>query len=301
MTTHGKKVLASATGGQARLLGLGDLMKVSRAGLIASHLWLFFLPVALSGQLPGVAFWVGALYVTVPLGLLIYGWNDFRDADVDALSRRKRDSTMAAWFGYRLGEAKRRLLPAAIVALQLPFVVLTAAFGQLRVLLWLPAMALANALYNGPGVRLSRLPVVAELTALWIYINILWLSVLLSGIELRWPAWALAATVILAFQVAGAIVDIPADRRTGKRTLAAVLGERRAALALAVIVAIKAALLGAGLQAPLAALLNLAAVPLCLARPAFVRVHWSGLLYVYFVLVDWICLGLLTVSTGGIR
>ncbi len=165
----------------------------------------------------------------------------------------------------------------------------------------MPAMALANALYNGPGVRLSRLPVVAELTALWIYINILWLSVLLSGIELSWPAWALAAAAILAFQVAGAIVDIPADRRTGKRTLAAVLGERRAALALAGIVVIKAALLGAGLQAPLAALLNLAAVPPCLARPAFARIHWSGLLYVYFVLVDWICLGLLTVSAGGVR
>ena len=34
-------------------------------------------------------FWLGLLYVTFPLGLIIYGWNDIADADIDSFNPRK--------------------------------------------------------------------------------------------------------------------------------------------------------------------------------------------------------------------
>ena len=279
--------------GQAggRWIGAWELVKVARIGLMASHLWLYLLPAALAGQLPGTVFWFGAAYVTVPLGLLIYGWNDFRDADVDALSARKTASLTARFFGYRLTPAKRRLLPAWVVALHLPFAGLAAVAGRYDLLGWLAVMAFANWLYNGPGVRLSRVPVVAELTATWIYLNILWLGAMTSGI---WPdvwVWVLGGTAILVFQIAGAIVDIEPDRLVRKITFAAAVGRRRAASTLAAVVASKGVLLLAGFGALLPAAVNFAAIPLCLLRPARLRKHHpSGLAYAYFVIADWLCL-----------
>ncbi len=293
MSTFDDEAIEPAAAGVVRYLSLWDLLRVSRTGLIVSHLWLFLLPVMLSGTAPGIAFWIGALYLTVPLGMLIYGWNDYFDADVDRVSGRKKDHVMAKFFGYRLEPAKRRLLPGYIVALQLPFLVLAAVAGHFWVFGWLAVMVVANGLYNGPGLRLSRLPALAESTATWIYLNILWLSVILTGLEQPWTVWALAAAAVLLFQIAGAIVDIGPDRRVGKLTFAAAVGERRAAQALAGVVAFKAVLLWAAFEAPVAATLNLAAIPVCLAKPSFPNGHWSGLVYVYFVVVDWTCLLLL--------
>ncbi len=264
---------------------------MSRIGLMASHLWVFVLPAALAGVLPGAAFWVCAVYVTVPLGMLIYGWNDYRDADVDALSERKR-GTSSTVFGYRLSAAQRRQLPAWIIALHLPFLALAGFTGNWWFVGWLAVMVIANWLYNGPASRLSRLPVVAELTATWIYLNILWLGVLSSGLDLAPIFWVFAGAAILVFQIAGAIVDLVADRRVGKLTFAATVGERWAARTLAAVVSLKAILLLV-LLAPVSAALNLAALPLCLAKPALGWAHWAGLAYLYFVIADWLSLAFL--------
>ncbi len=277
-----------------RLLGFRDVIKVSRVGLMASHLWVFILPAALAGEVPGAAFWIGAVYVTVPLGMLIYGWNDFCDADVDALSARKKDSPMARFFGYRLGPEKRRLLPAYIVALHLPFLVLAAVSGRLWAIGWLAVMVAANWLYNAPGVRMSRVPVAAELTATWIYLNILWLGARTSGVEQHWTVWLLAGTAILIFQIAGAIVDLESDRVVRKITFAVAVGRKWASSALAAVAASKGILLLAGFGALVPAILNFAAIPLCLMKPTSLRQHHpSGVAYTYFVFADWVCLAIL--------
>lgn len=284
-----------ASDGRRRLIGAWELIKVSRIGLMASHLWLYFLPVALAGEIPGAAFWVGAAYVTVPLGMLIYGWNDYRDADVDAISKRKTKASVAArFFGYRLGPARRRLLPAYIVAFHLPFLVLAAVFARPWLIGWLAVMVFANWLYNGPGVRFSRIPVVAELTATWIYLNILWLGALISGVWPHWAVWVFGGTAILVFQIAGAIVDIEPDRLVRKITFAVAVGRRWAASTLAAVVASKGILLLAGFGALVPAIVTFAAIPLCLLRPAQLRRHHpSGLAYAYFVIADWVCLAML--------
>ena len=281
-------------GDDGRWIGPWELIKVARIGLMASHLWVYLLPAALAGEMPGTAFWLGAIYVTVPLGLLIYGWNDYRDADVDALSERKTASLTARFFGYRLTPAKRRQLPAWVVALHLPFVALAAFAGRPDLIGWLAVMVFANWLYNGPGVRFSRVPVVAELTATWIYLNILWLGASLSGVWPHWAVWVLGGTAILVFQIAGAIVDIEPDRLVRKVTFAAAVGRRRAASTLAAVVASKGVLLLAGFGALVPAAVNFAAIPLCLLKPARLRKHHpSGLTYAYFVVADWVCLALL--------
>ncbi len=294
MSTTDSQLSDPTTARGRRLLSPWEVIKVSRIGLMASHLWLFLLPAALAGEVPGVAFWIGAIYVTVPLGMLIYGWNDFRDADVDAISHRKTASLTARFFGYRLSAARRRLLPAYIVALHLPFLALAVIFNRPWLVGWAAVMVFANWLYNGPGVRLSRVPVVAELTATWIYLNILWLGALTSGIWPHWAVWVFAGTAILVFQIAGAIVDIEPDRLVRKITFAVAVGRRWAASALAAIVVSKGVLLLAGFGALAPAIVNFAAIPLCLLRPARLRkLHPSGLTYAYFVIADWVCLAML--------
>jgi 4-hydroxybenzoate polyprenyltransferase len=260
---------------------------------MASHLWLFFLPVILAGRAPGVAFWIGALYVTMPLGMLIYGWNDYFDADVDAISRRKKETRVASFFGYRLTRDQRKLLPAYIVAFHVPFVMLAVIVGEFWVLGWLAVMVIANGLYNGPGLRLSRVPVLAEATATWIYLNILWLSVEITGHRQTWAVWVIAAAAVLTFQIGGAIVDIKSDREVNKVTFAVAVGENWSSRALSAVVAVKAIVLVTVLAAPIAGLLNLVAIPACLAKPDLGKYHWAGTAYLYFLIVDWVTLGLL--------
>jgi 4-hydroxybenzoate polyprenyltransferase len=283
-----------ATIGGRRLLSPWEVIKVSRIGLMASHLWVFLLPASLASEIPGSDYWVGAVYVTVPLGLLIYGWNDFRDADVDAISKRKKALLTARFFGYRLDPGRRKMLPAYIVVVHVPFLILAAVFGRPWVIVWLAVMVFANWLYNGPGVRLSRVPVAAELTATWIYLNILWLGALTSGIWPHWAVWVFGGTAILVFQIAGAIVDIEPDRLVRKVTFAVAVGRRWAASTLAAVVASKGILLLAGFGAVVPALFNFAAIPLCLLRSARLgKHHPSGLTYAYFVVADWVCLAIL--------
>ena len=178
---------------------------------------------------------------------------------------------MSRFFGYRLDAAKRRLLPAYVVAFHLPFLILAVVFDRPWVFGWLAVMVLGNWLYNGPGVRLSRVPVVAELTATWIYLNILWLGALCSGVWPHWVVWLFAGAAILVFQIAGAIVDIEPDRLVRKMTFAVAVGRRWAASMLAAVVASKGILLLASFGAIVPALVNFAAIPLCLLGPARLR------------------------------
>ena len=277
----------------SRLLTPWELIRVSRVGLMVSHLWLFFLPVILVGTTPGAEFWIGALYVTVPLGMLIYGWNDFFDADVDAISRRKKGMRVASFFGYRLARAQRKLLPAYIIALHVPFVILAAIFEQFWVFGWLAVMVIANGLYNGPGLRLSRVPLLAEATATWIYLNILWLSVAITGHRQAWAVWVLAAAAVLTLQIAGAIVDIESDRQVNKVTFAVAVGKSWASGALSAVVALKAILLVTAFSVPIGAFLNLAAIPVCLAKRNLGKYDRAGTAYLCFLIVDWVTLGLL--------
>ncbi|MEE8525732.1 MAG: UbiA family prenyltransferase, partial [Thermoanaerobaculia bacterium] len=219
-----------------------DLLRVSRAGLIVSHLWIYLVPAIEGGLLPTLNFWVGLVYVTVPLGLLIYGWNDFFDWDVDHISPRKHHRAGAAAFGPSLTPSQLASLPRVIVLAQLPFAVFWAVSGRLSLVGCVALLVLGNALYNGPGVRLSRIPVLAELTATGIYLLITWLGVLIHSPAMPAWIWLFAALSILNFQIVGALVDVEEDAVVGKRTFAVAFGPTVSMAAVMASLLIKAGL-----------------------------------------------------------
>jgi 4-hydroxybenzoate polyprenyltransferase len=274
-------------------LSLPDLLRVSRAGLIASHLWAFLVPAIHGPAQWSSSAWVGLVYVTVPLGLLIYGWNDYFDWDVDPMSPRKLSRGTAAFFGPSLSREQLASLPLYILGAQLPFALAWAMTGHPWLVGWMALMALGNGLYNGPGLRLSRVPVAAELTATGIYLLIVWLGVLTHSPVMPWWCWLFAALSILNFQILGTLADAEQDAAVGKRTLSVAFGRTTSRVAVLVSLLIKAALtLRYTGHLPATAVILAGAVPL-LGGFSFLGYRRSGSSYTSFILLDWIWLGLM--------
>ncbi len=272
---------------------LPDLLRVSRAGLIVSHLWAYLLPALFGGFRTSVDFWVALAYVTVPLGLLIYGWNDYFDRDIDRISRRKNNRATATVFGPRLERPRIAYLPHCIFAFQLPFAVFWAATGRLDLVGWMLLMALANALYNGPGLRLSRVPVLAELTATSIYMLIVWLGILVHSPPMPLWSWLFAALSILNLQIMGTLVDREADAQVGKRTLSVAFGATTSRVTVLVFLLAKTALTWAYTGNLAATAVMVAGVALVAGGLSIPRWRPSSTAYSSFLLLDWIWLGLL--------
>ena len=281
---------AGADGVPATGLRWLDLVRVARPGLMASHLWFYLLPAVAGAVTLDRSFWIALVYVTVPLGLLIYGWNDFFDADVDALSRRKNRRVTANVYGPRLPRRQRAALPWAIAAAQLPFLLMWIATGQLALVGWLAAMALGNALYNGPGPRLSRVPIAAELTAASIYLLIVGLGVLVHSPGMPAWCWPFAALTVLNLQVLGTLVDREDDARVGKRTLSVAFGRSTALATVLAMQAARVAISWFATHDPIAT----AALALCLVLMAlgFSMPRWrpSSTAYALSLALDWVWL-----------
>ena len=101
-----------------------------------------------------VAFWLGALYVSFPMGLLLYGWNDIVDYDADRLNPRKGTFL----FGARGTPEQLRGLPLRIALVQAPFVIACSLLGGARMLLCFAGMIVAAALYNWPRFGFKARP-----------------------------------------------------------------------------------------------------------------------------------------------
>lgn len=269
---------------------LGQLIRVARPGLMLSHLWAYLLPAIGGGFRPSATFWTAAVYVTVPLGVLIYGWNDYFDRDVDSISQRKNDPVTSAVFGPALSRQRLAALPTYLLMAQLPFAILWAVTGRLSLLGWMALMATGNALYNGPGVRLSRVPVLAELTATAIYVLIVWLGVLTHSGSLPWWGWAFATLSILNLQILGALVDRHEDATVGKRTLAVALGRSGS---LAVVLVLLLARVGLTLwyvRDPIATAAMILGVLLVAGGMSVLTWRRSSTAYSTFILLDWVWL-----------
>src|SRR2546422_9377033 len=65
------------------------LVKAARPGFWLTSIWFYLVPVGGRQVLDQAEFWLGLVYVSFPLGLLIYGWNDVVDFDVDRFNPRK--------------------------------------------------------------------------------------------------------------------------------------------------------------------------------------------------------------------
>ena len=185
------------------------LLKASRPGLWFQTVWLYVLPAAGTATLELPLWWVGLFYVTFPLNLLVYGWNDAVDIETDARNPRK-DSW---FFGARGTESQLARLPKWIVFCQLPFVALFSYVSGLTAALFFGGMVLINGLYNWPGQGLRGKPPF-DLIAPMGYLLVVVLGAALSQASLP-SLWAFAYLALFCghAQLMGQVMDIELIKR----------------------------------------------------------------------------------------
>lgn len=224
-----------------------EIVKVARPGFWPTHLWFFVLPLATIDLFGSFAFWLGCTYVCLPLGLLLYGWNDLGDFESDQINERK-DSWI---FGARPSEKLRAVLPYWIAGIQIPFLIAFVIIGGWKMLLWGGCVALVNLTYN--NLRFKSLPVLDLLNQVG-YLLIFVLASWLCGVsQINTPAMIFSALFAMQSHLFGQLMDIDADMVAGRRSTAIVIGVTRAKLLLVLIMAIEVAIAAAFFRSPLVA------------------------------------------------
>ncbi len=181
------------------------------------------LPLGQRDVFHSAAFWLGVLYVSFPMGLLIYGWNDMVDYEADRVNPRKGTFL----FGARGTPQQLRRLPLQIALVQAPFVVAFSLLAGAKMLLVFAGMIVAAALYNWPR-----------------FIFVFLLSSWMNHVPiLPWATMVFGALFAMHSLVFGQVMDLEPDRATGRRTTATVIGRVPAKLLIAVLLLVEAGLL----------------------------------------------------------
>jgi 4-hydroxybenzoate polyprenyltransferase len=199
---------------------LGFAIKASRPGLWLTAVWFYLLPLGQRHVFHSAGFWLGLLYVTFPLGLIIYGWNDIADADIDSFNPRKGTFL----FGARGSHEQLRRLPLQIALVQAVFAAIFFYLDGAKILLWFSGLVLFTAIYNLPRYGLKSHPpfdILNQAGYLLVFVLSSWLN---HAPQLRWPAMLFGALFAMHSHVFGEIMDIEPDRASGRRTTATVIG-----------------------------------------------------------------------------
>ena len=213
-------------------------LQVSRPGFWITSAWFYLLPLSQRPIFSEWTFWLGLFYVTFPLGLLIYGWNDLADKNTDQFNPRKGTFL----FGARLSPDQLRLLPGFIAAVHAPCLALFAALAGSAMLVWYAALLLATAIYNLPVYGFKNHPFVDLLNQAG-YLLVFILGSRLNHVpELPWAAFLFGALFAMHSHLLGQIMDIAPDRLAGRRTTAILLGPVPAKLLLALFLLVESAL-----------------------------------------------------------
>ena len=195
-------------------------VKVARPGFWTTSLWFYLLPLGQRHVFGTWTFWLGAIYVTLPLGLLIYGWNDLVDAETDR--RNPRKGTFL--FGARGDAAQLASLPPSIFAVQAVFAVAFVWLLGPRALGWLAALLTATAVYNWPPPGLKGRPPFDMLNQIG-YLLVFVLSSWLNGVpQLPWQTFVFGALFAMHSHLFGQIMDVEPDRQAGRHTTATTIG-----------------------------------------------------------------------------
>jgi 4-hydroxybenzoate polyprenyltransferase len=214
------------------------ILQASRPGLWSTQIWFYLLPLAERDVFHSPAFWLGVLYCTFPLGLLLYGWNDYVDFEIDHDNPRKGNFL----FGARGSREQLRKLPVCIALLQVPFLIAFWYLGGPRMLLWFAGTVAAAGIYNWPryGFK-SRPPLEIFNQAGYLFVFVL--SSWLNHVP-QLPAATLVFGALFAMHshVFGEIMDLEPDRASGRRTTATVIGRVSAKLLIAALLAAECAL-----------------------------------------------------------
>lgn len=200
-------------------------------------MWFYLLPVGGADAFGSMPFWTGLAYVTFPLGLMIYGWNDIADWATDRQNPRK-DSYL---FGARPTDAERAILPLRIVIAQIPFFGYFVVAEGMKAVGLIAALCAAVASYNWPRWGFKNWPVVDLLNQTG-YLLVFVLSSWLNDVsQLPWQAFAFGAAFAMHSHLFGAAMDIEPDSAAGRITTAVALGRVPAKLVVAVMLAVESA------------------------------------------------------------
>jgi 4-hydroxybenzoate polyprenyltransferase len=208
-------------------------LQASRPGLWLTSIWFYMLPLGGRNLFYSVPFWLGLAYVTFPMGLLLYGWNDCVDFDVDRVNPRKGSFL----FGARGSIEQLRRLPLRIALAQAPFLVAFCYLRGFQMLVCFAGMVAAAAVYNWPRYGFKSRPpleILNQAGYLFVFVLSSWTN---RVPQLRWPALLFGALFAMHSHVFGEIMDLEPDRSIGRRTTAVVIGRVRAKLLMAVFLA----------------------------------------------------------------
>lgn len=185
------------------------------------------------------AFWLGLLYVTFPLNLMVYGWNDVVDYEADKENPRK-DTYL---FGAKGSKDQLDKLWKWIVLFQLLFTIPLCYYMGYYFLLLLLAFVIINGLYNFPGRGLRSMPPLELLCQIG-YLIILLMSIALNQTEqLPWQAYVYLTLFAWQSHLIGEVMDIVPDRLVGKSTTATYLGIFKTKMLIICLISIEVAML----------------------------------------------------------
>jgi len=169
------------------------------------------------------SFWIGLVFCTFPLNLLVYGWNDVADFEIDQFNPRKGNFLFGA-----LSTSKQiERLPYFIIAVflfSLAFLLLSA---PPVILLYLLLMIVVNWLYNKRKNGLRTRPPF-ELIAQIGYLLIVPFSMAINDVNFIHPAiWIYLFLFAMQSHLMGEVMDIDSDRMSGRKTTATQIGMRK--------------------------------------------------------------------------
>ena len=214
------------------------LTQVSRPGLWSTTALFYLMPLGHREFWRSGIFWVGLVYVLLPLGLTLYGVNDIVDAESDRFNPRKGTFL----FGSRGASEQLRALRWQIVVAQIPFACLFLWRVGPRMWLWFAALAVAVTIYNAPRIGWKGRPpfdVLIQASYLLVFVLSSWLN----GVDqLWWPAFVFGAMFAMHSHIFGEVMDIAPDRMSERETTATRIGAIRAKFLIAVLLCIETAL-----------------------------------------------------------
>jgi 4-hydroxybenzoate polyprenyltransferase len=224
---------------RSRLSTLAFAIKAARPGLWATSVWFYLLPLGRRHVFDSRGFWLGLIYVTLPLGLIIYGWNDIADADIDRFNPRKGTFL----FGARGSREQLARLPLQIAVVQAIFAAAFTYFVGAKILVWFAALVAFTAVYNLPRYGLKSHPpfdILNQAGYLLVFVLSSWLN---HGPQLRWPAMVFGGLFAMHSHVFGEVMDLAPDRLSGRRTTATVVGAVPAKLLICTMLGVEAFLI----------------------------------------------------------
>jgi len=201
------------------------LFQISRPGLWLVFIWLYLWPSGTRSDLLNTPmFWLGLLYCTLPLNLLVYGINDMVDTDTDMKNSRKGNFI----FGAKVPLAKLESLPRIISTINGGFIALFSLLTfDIFYIFWLVAAVAVNGAYNWKPFILSRRAPWEVPCMIAGHFLIPLLACRLNNLALPGlSSWIFHGLLLARSHLWLEMMDIKEDASCGKRTIAVAVGDR---------------------------------------------------------------------------